>query len=186
MNRRTPHERPGEIVEFPVEHPDLELHLETLGRRLRHGSVAPDLQLGALLPRPPLWFRVIVAVLALAQTVVVIPWFLGSDPGGLLEGSGADHLTRDGAIGLVVSVAAILAAWRPHWAMPSFAVASIAVIAQAVAAVVEESSDGLGAGELIHLPSVVLTCLIGLSGIRLRALGPSTRDGGDPPPGRRR
>lgn len=188
MNRRTGHRHAGEVVELSVENPDLDRDLGELGRRLRREEPEANPRLGALLPRPPLWFRVMVAVLALAQTVVVIPWFVGSDPWGLLEGSGADHLTRDGAIGLVVSVAAVLAAWRPHWAMPSFAVASIAVIAQTVATVAEDSSDGLGAGEFIHLPSVVLTCLIGASGIRLRALGPTTSNprSGKTPLGRRR
>jgi len=134
-------------------------------------------RLDAALPGPPSWLRVLVAVLALAQSAVAAPWLVGADPLGLLSGSSAAHLTRDGALGLVVSVGGCLVAWRPRWSLPCFAFASAAIVAQAVAGVFDEPATALAGSELLHVPSLVLTCLIGLSGVRLRPLGPGRRTG---------
>ncbi|MBM3683991.1 MAG: hypothetical protein FJW83_05535 [Actinobacteria bacterium] len=134
-------------------------------------------RLGDALPGPPRWLRFTVAVLAVAQSVVALPWLVGADPLGLLEGSTAAHLTRDGALGLVVSVGGCLVAWRPRWSLPCFAFASAAIVAQAVAGVFDEPGVGLASSELLHVPSLVLTCLIGLVGVRLRPLGPVRRAG---------
>ena len=162
------------IIEFPSDGL-VEAELARLGERIRDQDDADVPELSSLLPLPPTWLRILIAVLALIQTAIVAPWFLGTDPWGLLGDNDAAHLTRDGAIGLVISASALLAAWRPRWAVPAFMLASVAVIAQTVATVLEESDSGRGAGEVVHLPSVLLTCLIGLSGLRLRPLGPGTR-----------
>lgn len=128
-------------------------------------------RLRAALPGPPMWLRVLIAVLALAQLVMVVPWLVESDPFGLLDAS-ASHLTRDGSLGLVVVIVGLLAAWRPRWALPCFVVGSVALIAQAVAGLFDDSIAGARTTELVHLPSIVLTCLVGLSAVPLRALGP--------------
>jgi len=129
------------------------------------------------LPRPSRWLLLIVIVLALIQLVVVLPWLVGRDPLGLLSSSGVGHLTRDGGLGLVVAVAGLLAAWRPRWALPMFLLASLALVAQAVAGLFDSAANGVEDGsavptsELIHVPSVILTCLIGLMAVPLRSLG---------------
>lgn len=132
-------------------------------------------QLGAALPGPNRLVRALVAVLALAQLAVVLPWLVDADPFGLLGSSPASHLTRDGALGLAVAVAGMMTAWRPRWAMPCFLLGSAALVAQTVAGLFDAHSSGGGGTELVHLPSVVLTCLVGLSGIRLTPLGPGPR-----------
>ncbi len=134
-------------------------------------------ELTSALPNPPRWLRAGVAVLAVAQLVVVLPWLVDSDPFDLLGDSTGSHLARDGALGLAVAVAALLTAWRPRWAVPSFLIASVALIAQTTAGLID-SADSTGANELIHLPSVALACLIGLSSIRLTQLVPRHRSTG--------
>lgn len=129
-------------------------------------------QLGAALPGPNPLVRGLVVVLAVAQLAVVLPWLVDADPFGLLGSSTSSHLTRDGALGLVVAVAGLMAAWRPRWAVPCFLLGSAALVAQALAALFDSDSAGSGGTELVHVPSVILTCLIGLSGIRLTPLGP--------------
>lgn len=98
-----------------------------------------------------------VAALAVLQLLAVLPWLVGRDPLGLLGDSNSAHLTRDGSLGLAVAAAALLSAWRPHWARPSFAIASVAVVAQAAAGALD-ASVATGGNELIHPPSVASPC----------------------------
>ena len=78
-------------------------------------------------------------------------------------------------MGLIVAAAGLLTVWRPRWAVPSYVIASVALVAQTVAGLVDEGIARDGSSELVHLPSVVLTCLIGLSAVRLPPLGPRRR-----------
>jgi hypothetical protein len=162
------------IIDFPQD-PAIDAELARLREQIRTAEEPDSRELSTLVPLPPLWLRILIAGLGLIQTAIVVPWFLGADPLGLLDPNDAAHLTRDGAIGLIISASALLAAWRSRWAVPAFVLASVAVIAQTVATLIERSEVSRGAGELVHLPSVLLTCLIGLSGIRLRPLGPGSR-----------
>lgn len=132
-------------------------------------------RLGAALPGPPLALRVAVAVLSVVQAVMVIPWIVGRDPWNLLDTMTEEHLTRDGALGLAVAAAGVLTVWRWRWAVPCFAIASVATIAQAVAAAIDDDLAGGASTELVHIPSVVLTCLIGVTNLRLRPLGNTRR-----------
>jgi hypothetical protein len=128
-------------------------------------------RLSAALPGPPRVIRIAVAVLSAVHAVMVLPWIVGRDPWNLLDTMTEEHLTRDGALGLAVAVAGALTAWRWRWAVPCFAIAAVATIAQAVAAAVDDDLAGGASTELVHIPSVVLTCLIGMSNLRLRSLG---------------
>lgn len=132
-------------------------------------------RLGDALPGPNPLIRGLVAVLSVLQLAVVVPWLVDADPFGLLGRSTASHLTRDGALGLAVAVAGLMAAWRPRWAVPCFLLGSATLVAQALAGLFDSTSAGSGGTELVHVPSVILTCLIGLSGIRLTPLGPGPR-----------
>ncbi len=122
-------------------------------------------RLKAEIPGPPRWLLAVTGVLSMVQFVIVVPWLVGADPWGLLGPAGEGHLTRDGALGLVVAIPGLLAVWRPRWALPCFLLSSMAVIAQAVAGVLDRTDPGGSSGfgaEFIHVPSIVLTCLIGL------------------------
>ncbi|MFV0307239.1 MAG: hypothetical protein ACK5OX_05815 [Desertimonas sp.] len=136
-------------------------------------------ELSKAIPDPPPTLRVVVGVLGFLQLLVVVPWLVGYDPLGLLGDSPGAHRTRDGALGLSVGIAALLAAWRPRWAQPCFAIAVCGVIAQLLAGIIDRTV-ATGGNELIHLPVALLAALIGLLSVRLRPLGPP-----DGPPQRR-
>lgn len=125
-------------------------------------------RLGAALPGPSKALRMAVALLSVVQGVMVIPWIVGRDPWKLLDTMTEEHLTRDGALGLAVAAAGVLTVWRWRWAVPCFAIASVATIAQAVAAAFDDDLTGGASTELVHIPSVVLTCLIGVTNLRVR------------------
>ncbi len=124
------------------------------------------------LPSPATALRALIVVLALAQLVLVLPWLVDRDPFGLLGTSSPAHLARDGALGLVVAVAALLAAWRPRWAIPCFAIGSVTLVAQTLAGLIDNDTGASTGRELVHVPSIALTFLVALSAIRLTALGP--------------
>lgn len=160
-------------------------YLGSMADATRSPGIGPDTdavlaRLDHALPSPPAALRILVATLASVELVAVLPWLVGADPFGLLGGSTSAHLTRDGAMGLVVAAAGFLAAWRPHWARPSFTIASIALVAQAAAGAIDRSGSA-GTSEAIHLSSVVLTCLTGMLAIRLTTrrnrLGPPSPPG---------
>ena len=129
-------------------------------------------RLHAALPGPSDPLRLAVLLIGVAQLVVVAPWLVDADPFGLLGSSPAAHLTRDGALGLVVAVAAILTAWRPRWALPCFVTASVGLVAQGLAGTIDDTIVESGGSEFVHVPSIILTVMIGLSTIRLTAMGP--------------
>jgi hypothetical protein len=158
MNPHRPGEDEAEVVDLDARRP------------VDPAEVALQ-RLSAALPGPPRLIRIAVAVLSAVQAVMVIPWIVGRDPWNLLDTMTEEHLTRDGALGLAVAVAGALTAWRWRWAVPCFAIAAVATIAQAVAAAVDDDLAGGASTELVHIPSLVLTCLIGVSNLRLRPLG---------------
>lgn len=165
----------AEVTRFPSDR----------GRAGRADNVADDLleRLGQALPRPSKWVVGPLLVLALIQAVVVLPWLIGRDPWQLLPSTTDGHITRDGALGLVVAMAGLLTAWRPRWALPAFLLAILAVVAQAMTGLLDaaETDAGTGpslAGELVHIPSILITCLIGLAAVPFRAFGPGGRSAG--------
>jgi len=157
-------------------------------RAKRHQSTCPICGVAArpevperlrhALPSPPRWLIWVLIVLGVAHAIVAIPWMIGSDPFGLLGDSvPPTHATRDGAIGIVIAVAAIMAALRPRWARPGFLIASAALIAQAGAGLADSSIADTGASEVVHLLSVVLAALLGVCVLTqiVRPLGPTRR-----------
>lgn len=181
----TGRERPARVISLSevrgTAHDPLFARLRDLGEPDRSSDdddpAEPLLdQLEAALPGSNPLVRGLVAVLAVVQMAVVLPWLVDADPFGLLGGSTSSHLTRDGALGLAVAVAGLMAAGRPRWATPCFLLGSAALVAQALAGLFDSASAGGGGTELVHVPSVILTCLIGLSGIRLTPLGPGSRN----------
>jgi hypothetical protein len=127
------------------------------------------------LPLPPRTVTVLLAVLGALHALTAGPWLLGTDPAGLLGDVPLAHQVRDGAFGSMVAVAALLTAWRPRWAQPSFAIASIAIVIQAAAGMADRSIVTSGANEIVHVLTITTTCLIGLAALRLAVLGPERR-----------
>lgn len=126
------------------------------------------------IPTPPLALRIALGTLGAVQLVITLPWLIDADPFGLLgSGTSSAHTSRDGAFGLVVAAAALLTAWRPRWALPAFLIGAVAVVSQAIAGLLDDSIIEVGANEVVHFLSILLTVLTGLAAVRLRPLGPT-------------
>lgn len=127
------------------------------------GSLRSE-RLLASVPASPRWLRVACMVAALTLSLTALPWLAAADPWSLLGGSTDAHLVRDGALGSVVAVAALIAAWRPRWALPAFGISTAAVLLQLVANLGDGSSASTGANELVHLPLLITVLLVGALG----------------------
>ncbi|HEY3672454.1 MAG TPA: hypothetical protein VGN51_16080, partial [Acidimicrobiia bacterium] len=67
-------------------------------------------------PGPSPRLRVLLVVVAAAQLVLACPWLFGASlvPDHQVT---AAHLTRDGALGLLIACVALVSAWRPRYAV---------------------------------------------------------------------
>jgi hypothetical protein len=104
------------------------------------------------------------ALLSVAHLSLSIPWLFGLnswwDPS---RGTAIQHLTRDGVIALVFSVAAGLSAASRRLAWFSFVPSLIAATLQIAAGIYDYNVDHAGAWfEAIHLLGVVTAVLIAL------------------------
>ena len=147
---------------------DLSVLLETASP---HGDDRVDRVLRAV-PTPPFALRVALGVLVAAQAPIVLTWLFNADPLQLLGGAVDEvHLVRDGAFGFVILTAAAITVWRARWAVPSFAIASAALLAQLAAAFADESISVSGWNEAFHLVLLLTTLMIGACGLWLRPVG---------------
>lgn len=80
---------------------------------------AARVALAAIAPRRPAMLRIVLGVLAVVQLALALAWMFGWN---LLASSGVhagdEHLARDGAIGVVVGIAGLVAAQAPRFAVP--------------------------------------------------------------------
>ncbi len=121
-------------------------------------------------PTPPMALRVLLAVVVAVQAPIVLTWLLNSDPLGVLGEAHDVHLVRDGAFGFVILSAAAITVWRPRWAVPSFAISSLALLAQLAAGFADDSISASAWNEAFHLVLVVTTLLVGACGLWLRPM----------------
>ena len=71
------------------------------------------------------------------------------------------HLTRDGALGLVIATAGLLVAWRPRYAVAALLVGSIVFVAQFASSFVDNQDQYVSAAfELTHLLVFALLALL--------------------------
>ena len=103
------------------------------------------------------------AVIAAIQLVVAVPWLFGHSfvPDAHVE---VAHLTRDGALGVVIAALGLLTAWRPHYVRSTLFVGLVVFFAQFIAGFVDHMSDAVtGLFELIHM--LVVLILIAMSAV---------------------
>lgn len=136
-----------------------------------HGADRVDRVLRAV-PTPPFALRVALGILVALQAPIVLTWLFNTDPLQLLGGAVDEvHLVRDGAFGFVILTAAAITVWRVRWAVPSFAIASAALLAQLAAGFADESISVSGWNEAFHLVLLLTTLMIGACGLWLRPVG---------------
>jgi hypothetical protein len=106
--------------------------------------------------------RGLLAAIALVQLSLAIPWLLGSDGWWGHAHEAADlHVTRDGAIAIVVVTAALTAAWSRRFAWFCLLPISLATAFQIIGGIYDDSQHRISSGfELIHLIDVIVLVLI--------------------------
>lgn len=127
---------------------------------------------GPALPEPSTIMVVTLWLIGAVQLALTAPWLISFDPIGLLGPEvNQAHQVRDGAFSVIIAVTALLAAWRPRWALPAFIISAVALTTQAAASLVDNTLVATGANESVHLLSIVATCLTGLLATKLTTLG---------------
>lgn len=131
----------------------------------------------AVAPRHPVTtqvLRVVLALVALTQVVVAIPWLFGASlvPGDV----SAAHLTRDGALGLAIGVLGLLVAWRPRYVVVALMVGCVIFVVQSAATVFDEQSNAVPlVFEITHLLVFVNLAIIGVLSTASRTSGPDVQ-----------
>jgi hypothetical protein len=134
--------------------------LDTLARRRSTGSTVVR---GALV------------VLAVAQFTVACPWLFGAS---LVPDQhvALDHLTRDGALDLVVATAGLLVVWRSRYAIAAALVGAIVFAAQFATGLVDQHDRHVNAAfELTHLLAVGVLALVVVTAFTARRATPMAR-----------
>jgi hypothetical protein len=111
-------------------------------------------------PNVSVLLRVLLVLVAVAQLVVACPWLFGAS---LIpdQNVAVAHLTRDGALGLVIATAGLLVAWRPRYALVALLVGSMVFVAQFASSVVDNQQRYVSAAfELTHLLVLALLALL--------------------------
>lgn len=109
-----------------------------------------------------LFIRITLAIFGLVQLSLALPWIIGADSWwGHHHGAAEAHLARDGAIALVFTTCAFLAArWR-RLAWFCVAPTSLALIVQLAAGIYDDSEGHISFDfEIIHLIGVAVLILI--------------------------
>jgi hypothetical protein len=134
-------------------------------------AVAPTI--GRRPPESPASLRIGLAVVATIQLVLAVPWLFGHSlvPDAHVEVS---HLTRDGALGLVIAGLGLVTAWRPRYVNSTTLIGLLVFAAQLVAGLVDHETDAVtGSFELIHLlVLVILASMFGIAFGRARRATP--------------
>jgi hypothetical protein len=108
--------------------------------------------------QPAAWLRIGLGVIAAVQLVLAGPWLFGHsiipDPHVAVA-----HLTRDGALGLVIGSLGLLTAWRPRYAYSTLLVGVLVLTLQVVSGLTDHDATAASESfELIHLLVVTIVC----------------------------
>jgi len=124
-------------------------------------------RLAQIRPAPGRPLRAVLLVVASLQIAVAMPLLFGVDPFGFAGAVSAEHLARDGALGLVVGVAGILVSHRPKIGTAMVGVCIAAALAQAAFTAIDTQDGQVHASfETVHLLMVGTVLLIVLTAVR--------------------
>ena len=128
---------------------------------------------------PPPIVRGALALVAGTQLVLAGPWLVGTDPLGSLGAAEVSHMTRDGAFGVAIALAGLIAAWRHRHAIAAAIVATALVAAQFVTGVIDGHADRIAYwAETSHVLLPIILLLIFLCARPERSFGPDDRRAG--------
>ena len=117
---------------------------------------------------PPLWLRVALVVVATIQIALALPWLLGYAPYGTFGEATKSHLTRDGALGLIVGSVGLLVALRPRFVLAGLVTTVIAAAAGLLTGLIDHHDHEVATSfEIIHfLVLGILVLLVLIFGTR--------------------
>lgn len=124
--------------------------------------------LAAHRPAPGGRLRRAVAAASVVQLLLALPWLFAWNPFAPIAGyASASHLARDGALGVFVGVAGVVASVLPRHAMAMLLTAIAAVLMQALGLAVDEPANNVSlAYEALHL--LVPAIIAGIGALALR------------------
>ncbi|MFM8601220.1 MAG: hypothetical protein ACKODP_03985 [Actinomycetota bacterium] len=119
--------------------------------------------------------RAVLAIAGLLQLSLALPWLAGNHSWWDTRSSIADlHLTRDGMIALVISVAALIGAASRRFAWFCVVPTLLTVAVQAATSLLDNRNNDVTVGfEWIHLLGVVIVVLLVLEVLPTRGGGPA-------------
>jgi hypothetical protein len=128
--------------------------------------------------------RAVLGVAAVLQCILAIPWLFGANPFAFVDSMEVDpsHLTRDGAIGIIIGVAGLTTAIRPRHAFAMLVTASAAVGMQVLSFAIDEGHERVHPlFETSHVLAPVVLVLVAVLALRKAPpVGPPGRDRGAP------
>ncbi|MCC6438923.1 MAG: hypothetical protein IT196_28125 [Acidimicrobiales bacterium] len=162
------------VLLAPGDHDDAAVLLARAhaGRCLRCAEVLEDdgaadrvlEQLQSRRPAAHTAARALLAVVAIAQLAVAVPWLFGFNVLSSIGGAVAtSHLTRDGALGVAVGAAGLFTVWRPSFSRAMVLVCTVPMLVQLVSSLADSADAQVGFRvELVHLvtPLVVVLAMI--------------------------
>ena len=131
-------------------------------------SLSPQRDTLSSILRLSLW------LVGLLQLLIALPWIFGATPLWDPANSAAEsHLTRDGVLGVLFALAALVVAWSPRLSYFVLPACLVLLIIQLTALIVDQQTDLVHVQfESVHLLTLVITTLVVISVLvsRKRAL----------------
>lgn len=108
--------------------------------------------------------RVALALAGLLQLSLALPWLMGHNSWWDAHSGAADlHLSRDGMIAMVISVAALIGASSRRFAWFCVVPSILTVVIQVVTSLLDNGNNNVTLGfEWIHLLGLVIVVLLGM------------------------
>ncbi len=113
-------------------------------------------------------WRILLAMVCVLVAAISIPMIIAINPFPSAIGAASnEHLTRDGALGLITATAGALTAWRPRWAA-AMTCCCVAVLAlQLVGGLHDGHDDDVTLRfEAIHVAVLVIAALVAFGALR--------------------
>ena len=145
---------------------DLDRHLQQLLGKIEMPTPGTTLLANRpLLSKPT---RILLAVAALVQATVAGPWLLGVNQfSSLLGRATPEHLTRDGALGMVVAVAGAITVWRARYSFAMLGLCAAVVLMQTLGTLVDGHDGDVGISfEKVHVIALAIVGLVVLTAMR--------------------
>lgn len=106
--------------------------------------------------RPSTTLRTILWTISVTQLVLAIPWLVGKS---LLPDShvSVSHLTRDGALGIVIAALGLVTVWRPRYVHGTRLIGIVVLGLQLVAGIADQQMSSISASfEVVHFLVVII------------------------------